>query len=351
MGLDRFRIRCPRVVSTQSAGVAKILFANFHQNGRWLFDDVDVEKLRAYICENETQVAETLGQDNVFRLHSFVDKLDENQNHWKKRNRTNSSIEYFRTAGRITSVDARFYKAHVRQWYVRLTIFCVFAILGKIGRTACQLFSRSFIEKFFRFIKASAQFVVSERYRQRASRRLAIWRIRSWKNRRFLRHADAQMLRRELRNDTATRCITDFGVHLAIKPICKILQWVVLPVLCVLGILSLPTTAIIIAAGGAIGRTLYSLYRCIVSVARREPAPWIALSIGMIPVVGNAAFPTQFIFWCRNERRSLPRFLLFDTFAGFGRAIPIWGAADSLVEARVNRLPNLFFRWLRVPGD
>ena len=64
----------------------------------------------------------------------------------------------------------------------------------------------------------------------------------------------------------------------------------------------------------------------------------------MIPFVGTAAYPIQLVYWSSDSRQRLPQFLVYDTFATLGRAVPIWGGENSLLESWTNRLPNWFLR-------
>ena len=71
------------------------------------------------------------------------------------------------------------------------------------------------------------------------------------------------------------------------------------------------------------------------------------MAVGLVPGLGNTAFPMQLFYSTAGTEQRLPQFVLFDTFAGLGRAIPIWGGRDSLLEARFNRLPHWLVRRLR----
>ena len=42
----------------------------------------------------------------------------------------------------------------------------------------------------------------------------------------------------------------------------------------------------------------------------------------------------------------IARFILYDACAAAGRAVPIWGGADSLTEHYASRLGDVAVRWL-----
>ena len=109
-----------------------------------------------------------------------------------------------------------------------------------------------------------------------------------------------------------------------------------------LGVIQFPTLVFFAVFGGSIARTGYTSYRYAKLSNQPRPRPWVALAVGVLPVVGNLAFPLQLAYWCRERQSRIAQFLLYDCFASFGRAVTIWGGENSLVEARANRLPELW---------
>ena len=89
----------------------------------------------------------------------------------------------------------------------------------------------------------------------------------------------AQMLRSQIGSPDSSVYITDFGIHIAIKPAVKLLQYWLLPALFVMGVLGGQTVAVLILTGGAIGRSAYTAGRLVQSVAHGYERPWIALGI------------------------------------------------------------------------
>ena len=74
-------------------------------------------------------------------------------------------------------------------------------------------------------------------------------------------------------------------------------------------------------------------------VARRE-RPWVALGTGLLPVIGNFAYPCQILYSSADERARVARFIVQDGGALVGQALPIWGGRDPAAEHRGNRLPD-----------
>jgi hypothetical protein len=139
-------------------------------------------------------------------------------------------------------------------------------------------------------------------------------------------------------------------VHIAIKPLAKFLEWGVVPVLYLAGAIDVPVLVLLLASIGAIGRTAYTSFRCLQATLQGGRKPWFALAVGTLPVLGNAAFPAQLVYWSTDPEHRLPQFLLYDCCAGFGRGVPIWGGRDSLLECWSNRLPDLFLQRRRTPS-
>jgi hypothetical protein len=317
----------------------------FH--GRLLFDDVDVPRLRGHLETHGEQIRRELGAAANIRLQQLVDKLDSAQTAWKSSTRTGRSIAYFRRKGRLSPSDADWYQRHPMIWQLKLLGIAARCTAVWLTAYARKLVGRCLDLDPLMWARRLVRFFLSAPYRQLLAKRYVAWRIRSWKKRRFLQAADVRRLRFELRDDQSSVCVTDFGVHLAVKPAVKFLQWGVFPILFAFGLIPLWALVLLEVGGGAIGRTAYTLWRCVESTAGFRRIPWIALVVGLLPVVGNAAFPLQFIYWCRDRRRRLPEFLLLDFLASVGRAAPVWGGENSLLESWSNRLPNLLPRTKR----
>jgi hypothetical protein len=75
----------------------------------------------------------------------------------------------------------------------------------------------------------------------------------------------------------------------------------------------------------------------------------VALGAGVLPVVGNAAYPAQLLYCSVETTGGLARFIVYDTFAAMGRAVPIWGGSDTLIEHAFNRLADRVVHWLAKP--
>ena len=310
---------------------------------RPMFDDVDVSKLRRYVADQHQQFESAQGKEALSELEANIDKLEDAQRRWKELGRTANSIEYFRQRKLVTEAEAEWYRERPWPWQlhalglgIRSALPTVMAMLPELTRRWRNL-------DWPKLSRRTRTFFTSAEFRKRLADRYALGRIRAWRDRRFIGPEVARQLRGELREDHAGECVLDFGVHLAIKPAVKFVQWCLLPVLCLLGFVQLSTVVLVGIIGGSVARTAYTLYRHFRPSQRSNQRPWVALAVGVLPVVGSLAYPLQFACWCRDRKRRIAQFLLYDCFASSGRAVAIWGGENSLVEAWANRLPELWF--------
>ena len=85
---------------------------------RWLFDDVDVPRLRSYVDAHARDL-ETAGAC-VRTLRRDVDTLEAAQRSWKALGRHRRSVASHRVTGRITEDQARYYTKRPVRWLTRL---------------------------------------------------------------------------------------------------------------------------------------------------------------------------------------------------------------------------------------
>jgi len=169
-------------------------------------------------------------------------------------------------------------------------------------------------------------------------------RIEKWRERRQLKPEEADSLVNYLQDDETSLYITDFSIHLAIKPAVKIISWLILPALYGLGIINEAALVTGVVAGGAIGRTLYTLARMVAALSRGASAPWIALCVGTLPVIGNLAFPLQLFYVGTVKNNPIAKFQIYDYLAIIGGGIPIWGCQDSQLEHWCNHLGDILIK-------
>ena len=299
--------------------------------GRPLFDDVDVPVLRRYLAATDTPNG----------LLEEVDRLERHQDAWKSLTPMQCGIGYRLARGALTETQAAWYARYPAAWY----LFCVHDALARAPRLAADGARWVATRPWRRWGRDALRFVGSSGYRRFWAFRWVSQRIGHWRRRRFLDREQARRLRADLRRQGSGEHLTDFAMHLALKPVAKI-QWVIMPLIYLAGVLESKLLGVFfIVAAGSIVRTAYTSMRVAQAVATGRRPPWLALGIGVFPVVGNAAFPVQLAYEGRSG--GVARFIVYDMAARVGRLVPIWGGRDSLLEHRALRLADLLLRGVK----
>ncbi len=319
---------------------------------RWLFDDVDVPGLERYLERHREGLEQALGAAAVDETVAAIAELDRHQRAWKSMPRLDRSIAYERSQDRITDDEAERYRTRPLAWYARLASAGSARLARRLAAAVRDALAWLGAFPYRRAARAVWRFGTSQRYRARAARRLVLVRLWSWERRRFLGRADVRRLHFQLRHGEAGTYVTDFGVHLAMKPFIKALQWFGLPPMLALGMIDLATAGFVLIAGGLIGRVAYTSGRLAQAFVQGHRRPWVAFVVSFLPVVGNAAYPAELLYCSASghaREAEAARFILYDTLAVSGRALPVWGGKDSLVEHWFNRLGDLAVHWLATP--
>ena len=295
--------------------------------GRPLFDDVDTDRLRAYVNASPWRK----------ELIDQVEELDFRQSRWKSLPRFARSIGYREARGELSEEEAAWYRSRPLRWYLREG--------GRVARRAPASLARK-VRRLGRRVAALpwgsapgavVRFLLSQKERARVARSYAEQRIEAWVERRQMGDEDAAFLKSHLDKEDSATFATDFCVHLAIKPFVKGFEYWVCPMLYALGFLSEGWLALAMLTAGPIARSIYTGGRIVQNTVQGKERPWVALAVGTLPVVGNFAFPIQLLRSSRVEEDDLARFLLYDGFARAGANLPIWGGEDTLTEHTMNR--------------
>ncbi len=311
---------------------------------RPLFDDVDVDALRRYTNDRRRDLEAAIGRERLTAMTERIDGLEAHQHAWRSLPRVQRSIRYRLGQRRITREQADWYGEWPLRWYareLRLGLASGSRQLIRLARRAALAVVRF---DYPGALRAVWRYMISQRYRSRLAHDYVALHIDQWERRGQLSAAEAGHLGEALRREAVGSYITDFGVHIAIKPFIKLLQWGILPVLFAAGLIGPVALALLITFGGMMGRTLYTLGRTVVAALEGERLPWIALAAGIVPVAGNAAYPLQ-IFYLGTEREGkLAGFVVYDSMTAVGRLLPIWGGPDTATEHWFNRAADLIVR-------
>ena len=313
---------------------------------RPLFDDVDTERLRRHLAS--PVVRAELDDERGAALARAVDELERRQVRWKSLRRHERMIGYRLARGAIDEELAARYRARPVRWYARELRVTLVRVPAKTLRLARAAWRRLATVPYGQLIRGVLRFLTSQRYRHALARRHVSRRIHAWEVRGQMDRRDADLLRSHLAREESTAYLSDFGVHLAIKPFVKAVEYWLFPALFALGFVGEGTVALAMLTGGALARTLYTSGRLVQSWLHGRERPWAALAVGVLPVVGNFAYPLQIVWSSTEQEDDLARFILYDGFARIGAHLPIWGGKDTLTEHVLNRLPD---RIIGLRGD
>jgi hypothetical protein len=309
--------------------------------GRPLFDDVHPEKLRRYLEDQRPLIIARLGEEGYQQLGKWLERLAEHQRRWKGKPRVERGIEYQLCKGRLSIERADWYRRHPWRWRLReigratakAAELLLLRLPRKLARTLLAIKIRPLLERSWKLIR-------SQQYRAEFARSIVRERIEHWSERGQLDDHQRQRMLEDLEADAASPYLTDFGVHVGLKVTVQIVELMLYSALFATGIISGPVLALLIAADGAIYRSAYTLYRMLHAARRMKPLPWVALLVGLLPLVGSLAFPAQMIWSAVGREDRVARFIVYDTFTAIGAKLPIWGGRDTLTEHYFNRLAH-----------
>lgn len=313
---------------------------------RWLFDDVDILKLRNYLDDHQDGIIQSLGQGALKDINKNVDDLEHNQNKWKLIQRHQRGITYALSRKQISEQQADWYNTRPIRWFIRQIAMGIARGIDSVPKLITQLWSWMVDFPLKRLMSRFWHYIKSIRYRWGIARWYVRGKLNAWHKRRLLKDEHVSLIQHQLKHDDASAYLADFSVHLGIKPLVKIMVWGIFPALWALGLVSGSFTAVVIVAGGAIGRTIYTTWRMMQAFSQNQSLPWVALVVGVIPVMGNMAYPIQLLFSSLDHNGWLARFIVFDIATSIGRRIPIWGGADTLTEHMFNRSADRLVKWL-----
>jgi hypothetical protein len=133
--------------------------------------------------------------------------------------------------------------------------------------------------------------LVSQEHRTGIAQGHSERRIDAWEERGRLSADDAARLRAELADEASSAYLSDFGAHLGLTATFQLLEPTLLSLLVAVGVVPLWLFAAVVAADGLLYRTAYTLDRSARELAARRAPPWVALLVGLAPLLGSLTFP------------------------------------------------------------
>lgn len=311
---------------------------------RPLFDDMDTGRLQAYLRKHEDGLVKVVGAERYAELLKLAAELAEMQCQWKAQRRGHRSIEYQWRKGRLSVEQAEYYRKNLFLWYLRETGRLIRGLPKIAAQLPIGVWRLVRQVRPLLAVRAIGKILVSQRYREIVARMYVAQRIEAWEHRGHISDQEGGFLHSLLESEDDSAYITDFGMHIAIKPFVKFLTWGVVPTLMASGALSVPAGGFFIVFGGMLGRTAYTLYRIIGATLTGGHRPWVALAAGFLPVLGNAAFPMQIISSGSERDGKLAQFIVYDTLSRLALMTPIWGGPDTRIEFFFNGFGNWIAR-------
>ncbi len=320
---------------------------------RPLFDDVDIGKLKAYISAHKEDLESRIGAERYFSLLGNIDSLEFHQQRWKSMRRAHRSITYQLKKGNITQEQADWYfeRPYIWAdmiWYGREAV----RLTGKFAKKLVIDLPRNIFNKIisinYREAASKAwRFVSSEKYRLELARDYVHRRIDTWRQRNQLQPNEADYLMAQLETETTSPYLTDLFVHAGFKFVDWLTAFGGISSY-ISGITDYQESGLIVLLGGSAIRTAYTLGKMGYTKLRfgqdKKQSRLIALAVGIIPIVGIAAYPVQMTYSTFTEDKDLGKFLLYDIFTRIGQKIPVYGGRDTLTEHFFNHFPDLIVR-------
>ena len=305
----------------------------------WLFDNVDSPKLTNYITKNKAIITSKLGETTYRNLCTDADLLSKTQKNWKSLSRHQKSLNYSFSQKKITEESKLYYEHKPVRWFLKNSITFLKSSIKSIRKIVIEFFNTVYNFRYKKFIKRIYLYFSSAKYRWRLVRWYLKKEIDKWKSRKFFTESDSKFLKNELQKDDKSSYLTDFSIHLGIKPFVKIFSLIIMPLVISGGIFSLQSGALIILASGPVARTLYTVWRMSHSLISSKPQfPIIALIIGLLPIIGNLAYPAELFYHSTGSKNKVSKFIIYSFTAKAGSKIPIWGGKDSEIEHLFNRI-------------
>lgn len=307
---------------------------------RALFDDVDTIKLKQYVNNNNyLHLQDNLGSKQYYEILDDIDQLHYHQEKWKTLRRIDCSIQYQLKKGFINEHQARWFLNHPFLWYQRELSRLLRKTLKKILiELPIAIVQKIITTNYLQFFQRFWKFISSQRYRLQMARNYIATRITYWQDRKQLTLEETEMLLQSLKREESSAYLNDFSVHVGIKVFIKTSEYILVPLLYMVGLIDEFIFITWLIIGGPIYRQVYTIFRMIQAVVNKQEIPWVAFLVGLLPTVGTLAYPCQIIYSSSGKNKKIAQFIIYDFFTRIGEKIPAWGGEDTQTEHFFNRI-------------
>ncbi|ODH01068.1 hypothetical protein A4S05_30545 [Nostoc sp. KVJ20] len=300
---------------------------------RALFDDVDTDKLNRYLNRYRDELENKLGSQKYAEVLGYVFQLEFHQKKWKSMRRVDRSIQYQFKKRVIDEQQVQWYSEHPLFWYGRELLRIIVQLVYKLFIDLPVAIINKLVKvPYLQFFYQLWKFISSHRYRSNIARNYIAKRIEYWRNRKQLMNEEANSLLQQLKQESTSDYLNYFSVHLGIKIFFKIIEYLLIPLLYVLGLIDEFIFITWLIIGGPVYRTAYTSWRILQAALSRHEIPWVAFFVGLIPTLGILAYPCQIIYSAKGRKKKIAQFIIYDFFTRIGNKIPGWGGEDTQTE-------------------
>jgi hypothetical protein len=305
----------------------------------WLFDNVDTKKLYNYLLDNKSALIADSSMESYQQLLDDCTKLEEHQGLWKGLSRSHKSLYYAASQGKINEAEVTYYQDKPFRWFCKSLVIFMTSFLASFQEKVKKVVDKIRNFGYKKFVHRIFRYFTESRYRWGFVRWILKREINSWHKRKSLSSAERSVLLNELSKNDISAYLTDFSIHLGLKPIVKSFTLIILPILTALGYIGLPMAALLLIWSGSVARTVYTLLQMANNlVSEKKNNRYLALFIGIFPIVGNLAYPVEFAYQTTGNRNQLAKYIAYAFTTKIGGKIPIWGGQDSEIEHFFNRI-------------
>ncbi|CAN5784612.1 hypothetical protein BH24BAC1_BH24BAC1_12270 [soil metagenome] len=303
------------------------------KHGAPLFDDADTVTLREYLHSHQAALIRQETKEGFEKLLEWTNLLEHHQKRWRSLGRMERGIQFQEKTGRITLDQADRYRRQPLQWFSREAGRLIVELLNLLF-VILPLFVYKKVSSLplLRWLQNIACYVSSMEFRLNMIRGYIGRRIGTWQKRKQMTEEEATYLQDAIDKESASDYLNDFSVHIGLKIVTKFFEFVLIPSLLVAGIINEWLALIWFVAGGPVYRTSYTGVRMFQLKAQGKPLPWIAFWLGLLPTVGDVAYPCQNLYLAGGKHGKVARFIIYDFFTRMGDKIPIWGGKDTQTE-------------------
>ncbi|NQT74010.1 MAG: hypothetical protein HQ553_14800 [Chloroflexi bacterium] len=318
-----------------------------------LFDDVNFDKLNEYLSANKNELTRKLGLERYRQLRNNVKQLQYHTEAWKssepaifrnkhrlltdgklRKNIRKGFAEHWSRSGKISPEKA----TQIEKSSLPFFGYLCLDSFKSIGSSIAAIFRslRNIAVNSKQSILFALRLAYDEACLIQFSETYVNERIDRWQKAGRLTAEEAEALRPDMDTPAQIEYLRGLGFHIGLKPIITLLlfsyaMWILHdPEFWGLIKVFLAT----IWVGPAI-RTIYTLFR-IVKTRGKGISHGMALLVGALPKVGNAAYPIQMT----ATNPGLASFLQRQVFSIFGCHFPLFGGTDSRLEHFFIRLAD-----------